>query len=82
MDMSVLEIKQLENGDIVLQNVEGTEEPLVSIRFSGEAKKFITGIELEIAKAMIQAGFVVSNKLIDNKEVQLRFMDRDQAVLH
>lgn len=56
MSTAVLEIVQLPNGDIVLKRGDDDVEPLVSISFSEESKAYIDGVELDIAKVMIQAG--------------------------
>ena len=56
MSTSVLEIVQLPNGDIVLKRGDDDVEPLVSISFSEESKNYIDGVEIDIAKVMIQAG--------------------------
>jgi len=53
---SLLEILELLNGEIVLQQVGSDESPLVTIRFSDEAKAFIGGAQVQVVKAMIQAG--------------------------
>lgn len=54
MSSSVLEIVELENGEIVLRYAGG--EPLVNIRFSEEALSYIDNSSLDVAKVMIQAG--------------------------
>ena len=56
MSSSLLEIVELESGEIVLQYAESEGEPLVNIRFSQEAKAYIENSTLDIAKIMIQAG--------------------------
>ncbi len=53
---SVLEIVELNNGDIVLQPADGDDSPMVTIRFSDEAVDHMPFMKLEVAKAMIQAG--------------------------
>ena len=56
MPSPFLEIIQLANGEIVLQRADEEGEPLVNIRFSKESRDYIGDAELDIAKAMIQAG--------------------------
>lgn len=56
MSSSLLEIVELESGEIVLQYTEGEGEPLVNIRFSEEAKSYVESSAVDIAKIMIQAG--------------------------
>ena len=55
--MSTLyEILELPDGDIVLQRVEGESEPLVRIRFSDQARAYMSDASLEVARAMVEAG--------------------------
>lgn len=57
MPSSFLEIVQLASGEIVLQRADDDDaEPMVNIRFSGEALEHLDGAEMEVAKLMIQAG--------------------------
>jgi len=44
------------DGDIVLQRVEGEGEPLVRIRFSDQARAYMSDASLEVARAMVEAG--------------------------
>ena len=60
---SVLEIVELESGEIVLQYAEGEGEPLVNIRFSEEAKAYIENSAIDIAKIMIQAGIQAASHM-------------------
>ena len=63
MSSPLLEIVELENGEIVLQYAEGEGEPLVNIRFSDEAKSYIENSALDIAKVMIQAGIQAASHM-------------------
>lgn len=59
VEHSVLEIVELENGDVVLQQVNSGSKPLLSIQFSGESKAYMEAfgnLKMLVAKAMIQAG--------------------------
>lgn len=60
---TLYEILELPNGDIVLQRVEGDNEPLVRIRFSDQAKAYMEDASLMIAKAMVEAGIKAINDL-------------------
>jgi hypothetical protein len=53
---TLYEILELPNGDIVLQRVEGDAEPLVSIRFSEQARAYMSDASLDVARAMVEAG--------------------------
>ena len=52
---TVLEIMQLDNGDIVLREADTQREPLVSIRFSDEVKDMLGQDLVGVAEAMIDA---------------------------
>jgi len=53
---AVFEIVELTDGEIALKRSDGEGEPLVRIRFSGDAIASFPQQHLEIAKAMIEAG--------------------------
>lgn len=52
----VYEIIEAEEGGFVLRRVDSDDEPVVTIQFSGEARKFLGEASGEIAKTMIEAG--------------------------
>ncbi len=56
MSTAVLEIVDLGDGEIVLRRSEGDRDALVRISFSEEAQLYLSDNELEVARAMIQAG--------------------------
>lgn len=56
MPMALLEIVELENGEIVLRRADENNTPLLSIRFSDASNVHLNRARLEIAKAMIEAG--------------------------
>ncbi len=51
----ILEITQLDNGDIVLRENEDDLEPLISLRFSDEVREMLGQDLLGVAEAMIDA---------------------------
>lgn len=68
MSSSILyEIVELSGGDIVLQRADGEGQPLVRIQFSTEARAYISGASVEVAKAMIEAGIESAAELFDAK---------------
>ena len=56
MPFSTFEIVMLPNGDVVLQRDGHSEESIVRISFSKVASSYLQGAQLEVAKAMINAG--------------------------
>ncbi|WP_263079396.1 hypothetical protein [Endozoicomonas sp. Mp262] len=55
MAAAFLEIVELSDGEIVLRRSDD-EEPLLTLTFSEEAKSFLQGAHLEVAKVMFDAG--------------------------
>jgi len=51
----VLEITQLDNGDIVLRETDEGSEPLISVRFSDEVREMLDEDLIGVAEAMIDA---------------------------
>lgn len=51
----VLEITQLDNGDIVLRETDEGSEPLISVRFSDEVREMLDQDLIGVAEAMIDA---------------------------
>ena len=82
MSTSLLEIVDLGDGEVVLQRVEGDSEPLASIQFSDEANAYLMGNNLEIAKAMIQAGIEAAAQLavVNNLEVETAEMSETRTL--
>ena len=56
MPSPFLEIVELANGKVVLRRSDDDGEPLVVIEFSTDAKDFLNGHHIDVAKAMISAG--------------------------
>ena len=77
MTTALLEIVDLGDGEIVLQRAEEESvEPLVSIQFSAEASAYLMENNLEVAKAMIQAGIQAAARLAEMSSVEV---DADNA---
>lgn len=70
MSSSLLEIVELEDGEIVLRYAGEEGEPLVTIRFSEESRDYIGSSTLDIAKVMIQSGIQAASHMdvIDEPE--------------
>lgn len=56
MSATLYEVVMLTNGDVVLKRVDETEEPLIRISFSEEARYLLNDMQLDVARAMIDAG--------------------------
>jgi hypothetical protein len=80
---SILEIVELDDGEVVLQRAEEGGEPLVTIRFSEESQVYLRGNGLEVAKAMIQAGIQAAAELAESGELELEASVGEPArILH
>lgn len=69
MPTSFLEIVELPDGTIVLRRGED-EGVLVSLDFSDDAKVFLQGQHLEIAKAMFSVGVQMAGRVSEGEIVQ------------
>lgn len=65
MPTSFLEIVELPDGRIALRRAED-EEALVVLDFSSDAKAFLQGQHVEVAKAMLNVGVQMAGKLAEN----------------
>lgn len=64
MPTSYLEIVELPDGRIALRRAED-EETLVVLDFSADAKEFLQGQHIEVAKAMLSVGVQMAGKLAE-----------------
>lgn len=78
MPTSFLEIVELPDGRIVLRRAED-EEVLVTLNFSEDAKLFLKGQHVEIAKAMFNVGVQMAGRM---SEGDFERDDEEPRVLH
>jgi hypothetical protein len=79
MSTSFLEIVELPDGRIELRRAED-EGSLVTLNFSEDAKVFLQGQHVEVAKAMLSVGVQMAGKLAEgDTEVEA---DDEERVLH
>ncbi|AFM33660.1 MULTISPECIES: hypothetical protein [Stutzerimonas] len=78
MPTSFLEIVELPDGRIVLRRAED-EEVLVTLNFSEDAKLFLQGQHVEIAKAMFNVGVQMAGRM---SEGDFERDDEEPRVLH
>ena len=64
MPTSFLEIVELPDGRIALRRAED-EETLVTLDFSADAKAFLQGHHIEVAKAMLNVGVQMAGRLAE-----------------
>jgi hypothetical protein len=82
---ALLEIVDLGNGEIILQRADDGAEPLVRIRFSDECQMYLMDQNLDVAKAMIQAGIQAASNLVeeeDAEEMESAAPDAASRVIH
>jgi hypothetical protein len=53
---SIIELVQLENGDIALRNSGTPDEPLLTINFSEQVRGALQADQMSVANAMVEAG--------------------------
>jgi hypothetical protein len=79
---SLLEIVELEDGEIVLKRADEDSEPLVRIRFSEESDLYLMDNGLEVAKAMIQAGIQAAAAIAEQGEMEIEATSGAARILH
>ncbi|TLX59694.1 hypothetical protein DN824_04870 [Stutzerimonas nosocomialis] len=78
MPTSFLEIVELPDGRIVLRRADD-EEALLTLDFSSDAKLFLQGQHVEVAKAMINVGVQMAGRM---SEGELEREEEVSRVLH
>lgn len=79
MPTSFLEIVELPDGRIALRRGDD-EEVLVTLEFSEDAKVFLQGLHVEVAKAMFNLGVEMAGSLVDG-DFEQEFGD-EPRILH
>lgn len=86
MASRVYEIVELTDGEYILQRVDRDEEPLVRIKFSGDASDFLSDARTTIAKVMIEAGLNEVEDMVDEELAHrgdtLTDIDTDTKTIH
>lgn len=77
MPSPFLEIVELANGKVALRRSDEEAEPLVVIEFSADAREYLQGQYIEVAKAMISAGMQAAGQVMEEGE-----MPEEDRVLH
>lgn len=75
MSEAIIELVQLENGDIALRNSDNPDQPLVTISISEQVQNLLPGDKIDIANAMIEAG------IERYQEIQFQRMEEEQTDL-
>ncbi|WP_108127004.1 hypothetical protein [Saccharospirillum mangrovi] len=76
------EIIELGNGDIALRKADSDEEPLLTIRFSDEAKDRLQDQRIHVARAMISAGVQVATDIESLDDDEELAVEAEDATLH
>lgn len=65
MPSPFLEIIELADGTVALRRPDEEGKPLLTIEFSEEARDFLQGNYVEVAKAMISAGMQMAGQIME-----------------
>ncbi|WP_193074155.1 hypothetical protein [Pseudomonas sp. FME51] len=65
MPSPFLEIIELADGTVALRRPDEEGKPLLTIEFSEEARDFLQGNYVEVAKAMIGAGMQMAGQIME-----------------
>ncbi len=77
---AILELVQLEGGELALRNADSEKEPLVKIQFSDDVKKVLGDQMATVAQHMIQAAlFGLMEKQMN--ELQAEIVDEEPKFL-
>ncbi|GIX29627.1 MAG: hypothetical protein KatS3mg124_0099 [Porticoccaceae bacterium] len=68
MSDTLYELVLLPDGDYALQRADEEDEPLIRIRFSEEIRSLLQSAELEVAKAMLDAGIDLVTRIAEEDE--------------
>jgi hypothetical protein len=66
MPTAFLEIVELPDGRVVLRRGDD-KESLVTLEFSGDARAFLQGQHVEVAKAMLNVGVQMAGRLAEGE---------------
>lgn len=78
MPTSFLEIVEMPDGRIVLRRSED-DAALVTLDFSAEAKAFLQGSHVDVAKAMLTVGLQMAGKMVEG---EFDSTEEGERVLH
>lgn len=79
MPSPFLEIIELADGTVALRRPDEKGKPLLTLEFSEEAREFLQGNYVEVAKAMIGAGMEIAGQLMD-EDTEVEF--DEPRILH
>lgn len=68
MTEKVMELVQLENGDVVLRDVDSSGEPVMTLSFSKGVNNLLDKSKLDIAKVMLEAGIQRHQELMQAQD--------------
>ena len=77
----IIELVQLDNGDIVLRSSDKPQEPLVTISISNNVENLLSGDRMEIASAMVEAGIESYQEIQFRRTEELRTV-QESGFLH
>ncbi|GGX53321.1 hypothetical protein [Saccharospirillum salsuginis] len=76
------EIIELANGEIALRKADSDDEPLLTIKFSDEAKDRLQDQTVDVARAMISAGVQVATDIENMEEDEELEMEASESTIH
>lgn len=82
MSDPIIELVQLENGDIALRNSEQPDKPLVTITISDQVKNLMPGDKIDLANAMIEAGIERYQEIQCQRIEDEELMSPGSSLLH
>lgn len=80
MSSHLYEIVELSDGVYGLQRSDSEDEPVVTIRFSPQSLAFLEGAQVDVVKAMIEAGIRQVEEFTVENENSESSSKQDQSV--
>ena len=78
MSSPFLEIVELANGKVALRRSDEEGEPLLVIEFSDDAREYLQGNYIEVAKVMISAGMQMAGQMMDDEDEDGELIPEDR----
>lgn len=78
----MLEIVELENGDIVLRHADEPSVNIMTIQFSDELSQALQHARLEVVQAMVEAGADAYAEILDNETQKPAAIAVARTIIH
>lgn len=74
----VLEIIELESGELAIRNADSDDEPMIKVNFSEELRDKLSGEYLDVARVMLTAGI----QMVAESGLELNEAEEPEPTIH